>query len=138
VQKVATATSTSVVEVNKMYESERIDPRVVGLIHELKKRYKIGLLTNAHHDFIDGLLKSNHLLPLFDSVIVSSRVGVTKPNPAIFEIALEKLEVEPGEAVYIDDLERHASAASALGMQAILYQDFDQAKKALDSIIKNN
>jgi epoxide hydrolase-like predicted phosphatase len=138
VQKVAEKTNTSVRQVNAMYEAEQIDPRVVGLIHELKKQYKIGLLTNAHHEFIDNLLNKNHLADLFDSIIVSSRVGVVKPNPAIFEQALEDLGLEPAEVVYIDDLERHVSSARALGMPAIVYRDFDQCKADLFDILQRD
>ena len=135
VEKVAKTTNTSVEAVNKMYESERIDPRVAALIDELHKDYKTALLTNAHHEFIDDVLKQNHLATLFDEVFVSSRLGVVKPDPAIFEYALEKLSVKPEEVVYIDDLERHAASAREVGMQAIVYKDFEQMRHELEAIL---
>ncbi len=135
VQKIAKATGKSVTEVNHMYETEKIDPRVAGLIHELHKTYKTALITNAHHDFIDNILASNNLSQLFDETLVSSRLGVIKPDPRIFEHALKRLQVEPTEAVFIDDLERHISAARELGMQTILFENFEQCKQELDTIL---
>lgn len=136
VEKIAKMTKTSVEEVNRMYESESIDPRVAGLIDHLHRTYKTALLTNAHHDFIDGLLEQNHLSQLFDEVIISSRLGVVKPDPRIFELALERLDARPRETIYIDDLERHVGSAQELGIHAILYQDFHQAKGELEKILK--
>jgi epoxide hydrolase-like predicted phosphatase len=138
VQKVAEATNTSVEEVNRMYETEKIDPRMIGLVHELHKTYKTALLTNAHHDFIDGILAEHKISPMFDEVVVSSRLGIVKPNPMIFEYALERLGVGAYEAVYIDDLERHAGAAKELGMHTILFEDFEQCKQELDAILSGS
>lgn len=137
ITKVAEATNTSVNEVNKLYSSERIDPRVVGLIHHLKRDYKTGLLTNAHHQYITPLLEQDIMKGLFDAVIISSQVGVVKPNPKIFEFMLDELGLKPGEVVYIDDLERHVSAAEALGITAIHYKSFEQLQEELGQIINH-
>ena len=138
IEKVSESTNTSVAQVEKMYAAEQINPLVVGLIHELHKTYKIGLLTNAHHDFIDPLLKDSHLINLFDDVTVSSRLGIIKPDPMIFQYALEKLEVKANEVVYIDDLEKHIKAATQLGMQGIWYRDYSQFKADLDAILSHS
>lgn len=138
VEKIAAVTKTSAEEVGKMYESEHIDPRIVALIDSLRGKYKTALLTNAHHDFIDEILKKNHLRGLFDGVFVSSRLGVVKPDPRIFGHALNSLGIEPMEAVYIDDMERHVSSAAEVGMRAILYKDFAQMKRDLDKILADS
>lgn len=135
VQNIAKETNKTVDEVNAMYESEKIDPRVTGLIHELHKSYKTALISNAHHDFIDRLLSEHDLRNLFDEIVVSSRLGIVKPNPLIFEHTLEKLGVEPSEAVYIDDLERHVGAARDLGLKTILFTDFEQCRQELTNIL---
>ncbi len=138
VQKIALATGSSVEKVNNMYEAEQLDPRVIGLIQELHKTYKIALLTNAHHDFIDEILKTNNLSRLFDEVIVSSRVGVIKPNPIIFEKALEKLGVLAEDVVYIDDLDRHVQAAKVVGMKSLQYISFEQCQHDLAKILSHS
>jgi epoxide hydrolase-like predicted phosphatase len=135
VQKIAVATDKTVEEVNRMYETEKIDPRVTGLIHEIHQNYKTALLTNAHHEFIDDILQDNNLSQIFDEVVVSSRIGIVKPDPRIFAYVLNKLGIEANDAVYIDDLERHVSAASDLGMEALLFQNFEQCKQDLDRVL---
>lgn len=135
VHKVADATGRTVQDVNKMYEAEKVDPRMVGLIHEIHESYKTALVTNAHHDFIDNLLAKYDLGDIFNELIVSSRLGIVKPNPQIFEYALEKLNVAASESIYIDDLQRHVDSAKALGMQAILFENFEQCKRDLDAFL---
>lgn len=138
VEKIAEATHTSVEEVKDLYKSERIDPRVVNWIADLHKTYKTGLITNAHHEFIDPLFEKSHLVKHLDSVIVSSRIGVIKPDPEIFKTCLGELGCEPGEAVFIDDLDRHVVAAQAVGMQAFRFDSYDQAKADLDALLNQS
>lgn len=138
VKTVASTTGTSVEKVNQMYASETINPLLVGFIHELHKNYKTGLITNANHEFIDHLLEKSHLGELFDSLVISSRVGIIKPDPRIFEYALKQLKVEPDETIYIDDSPRHAESAKTLGIHAILYQDFAQMKRDMDQILSHD
>lgn len=138
IQKIAKTTHSSETQVEKMYTAERINPLVVGLIHELHKTYQTGLLTNAHHEFIDSLLEDNHLIDIFDAVIVSSRLGIIKPNPQIFEYALQKLGVAADEVVYIDDLEKHVNAANSVGMHGICYKDFVQLKTELELLLSHS
>ena len=59
------------------------------------------------------------ILPLFDAVIESSKVGVHKPDPRIYRLMCEQLAVEPAACVYLDDLGINCKPAAALGMRAI-------------------
>lgn len=59
----------------------------------------------------------------FDELVYSSQVGIRKPNPAIFEIALAKLGVVPAEALVLDDSLGNTEAAEQLGLQAIHVTD---------------
>jgi putative hydrolase of the HAD superfamily len=56
-----------------------------------------------------------------DATVVSAEVGVTKPDPGIFEIALERLRRQPGEALMVgDSLETDVAGAQAAGIPAVL------------------
>ena len=55
----------------------------------------------------------------FDQVIESSKVGVRKPDPRIYQMMCELLDVEPDACVYLDDLGVNCKPAAALGMSAI-------------------
>jgi epoxide hydrolase-like predicted phosphatase len=80
------------------------------------------------------------LLPvddLFDVVVDSCEVGVRKPNPAIFAIALERLgDVAPDRAVFLDDAVGNVAGAGAAGLHAILVDDVAVALRELDDLLR--
>jgi HAD superfamily hydrolase (TIGR01509 family) len=58
-----------------------------------------------------------------------------KPDPAAFEITLERLSVAPEEAVFIDDTMRHVKAAQEVGLHAILFTTAEALVDELDSLL---
>jgi putative hydrolase of the HAD superfamily len=58
-------------------------------------------------------------MALFDVIVESSKAGIRKPDPRIYQIACEKLGVEPNVCVYLDDLGVNCKPAAELGMKAI-------------------
>jgi putative hydrolase of the HAD superfamily len=81
--------------------------------------YRTALLTNVSRD---GESLWRKLIPvddLFDVVVDSSRVGLRKPDPAIYHLTCERLGVQPRECLFIDDLECNVDAARELGMETI-------------------
>ncbi|MCK4668113.1 HAD-IA family hydrolase, partial [Candidatus Dependentiae bacterium] len=77
---------------------------VYKVIKELRKRdYLVGIISNSDGRLVNQL-KSMKIWELFDTVVDSREVGVEKPDPEIFEIALNRLKVDPEEAIYIGDI----------------------------------
>lgn len=109
--------------------------RLLKYIAELKTTYKIGLLSNVGNNWIRDYFLTPQEKELFDAFVFSFEAGTTKPDPRIFEMMLDKLGVKPGEAVMVDDIERYAEAAKAIGMEAVCYRDFDQFKADLGGIL---
>jgi putative hydrolase of the HAD superfamily len=62
-----------------------------------------------------------------DAFIISSEEGVAKPDPRIYQIALQRLDVQPHEAVFVDDFPENVAGAQQLGIIAVLFRDTDQA-----------
>lgn len=92
-------------------------PEVFGQIHDAG--YRVGLISNGPPSIALGLSQMG-VLYFFDSVIVSSEVGVRKPDPRIFRLALGIAGAEPRRAWFVDDQAAHVRAAAQLGMQALL------------------
>jgi epoxide hydrolase-like predicted phosphatase len=69
---------------------------------------------------------------LFDAVVISGRVGMRKPEPAIFAHTAELLDLRPAECVMVDDLARNVHAAVAAGMVAVLHQDYEATALELE------
>lgn len=136
IQMVADKTSQSFPEVEAMYSSERINPEIVALIKGLRENYKTGMITNAHHEFLEPILEKTGLNDIFDSIVISSKAGYIKPDQQIFDIALSELGVAPPEAVFIDDISRNAAGAEQAGIKAIHYQSLEQLKAELNQLLK--
>lgn len=109
-------------------------PDVVRAVEVISNRLKTGLLTNN----VVGMDPSGAIADVishFDVVIESSVVGVRKPDPAFYELACERLAIEPSEAVFLDDLGINLKPARALGMQTIKVTDPTIALSELEQIV---
>lgn len=104
-------------------------------IASLKDKYKIGLLSNVANNWIRDDFLSYQEQKLFDQMLFSFELGITKPNPKIFHIAADRLGVNTAETVLIDDIDRYCEAAEREGMKAIPYKDFAQMKGDLEGLL---
>lgn len=100
-----------------------VDPNIVNVIQQLKKKYKIGLLSSAGPAEI-AVIARDGLEELFDVTAVSYEVGFLKPDPLIYKTCLQRLDVQPEECVFVDDRIAHLTAANKLGMHTIHYPNF--------------
>jgi putative hydrolase of the HAD superfamily len=111
---------------------ERLAPntQMVEFVRELRRRgVRAALLTNNVREW-EPLWRSK--LPevdeLFEVIVDSAFVGLRKPDPAIFELTLERLGgVAPQRCVFLDDLDVNCEAARALGMAAVRFDSAEQA-----------
>lgn len=101
---------------------------------ELRPGYKIGVLSNASGNYMAQIFTPEQV-KLFDAVALSYELGMTKPEPGMYDAIAGRLGVEARECVFIDDQERHCTGAREAGMQAILYKDFEQFKVALEKFL---
>src|SRR5690606_22359909 len=70
-------------------------------IAELKKNYKIGLISNISTPWITEEFLTSDEQQLFDDMVLSYKTGITKPDPHIFEVSCANLGVEPSQAIFI-------------------------------------
>lgn len=116
-------------------------PHVVERVLELRRDgYQTALITNNVREGSNMWRSMMEVDALFQVVIDSSAVGLRKPNPAIFELALQELSIsDPASAVFLDDLDSNVVAARNVGMHAILVGDPpDAALDELDALLAAN
>jgi len=110
----------------------------------IKQKYRIACITNNVKGAGAGpgmasdsekASRVSEVMELFDFVIESSVVGFRKPNPKIYQLACEKLGIEPTEAVFLDDLGINLKPAKAMGMRTIKVTSAAQALKELSEIL---
>ena len=116
---------------------QQIQPQMLAAVAALRPRYRVALLTNTFAGQREHITRVAGAAPdtLFDAYINSAEVQMRKPTPAIFHHALERLGVQPAEAVFIDDLPRNIEAASALGLHTILHRDPAEILAALSALL---
>lgn len=114
--------------------------QMVGRIRRLRAEgFRTALITNNIREAGDQWRSKVPLDELFDVVIDSSAVGLRKPNPAIFRLALEQLGgVDPARAVFLDDHPGNVAGAEAAGMTALLVDDVDEAIAELDALLSGS
>jgi putative hydrolase of the HAD superfamily len=92
---------------------------------------KTALLSNSW----DFAYPWDELDPLLDVKVVSGEVGLRKPDPAIYRLAADQLDVELEECVFVDDLEPNTQAATELGMHAVLHTDLASTLAQLAELV---
>ena len=116
----------------------QIRPAMVEALRRLRPRLKIGLITNnVAGPEADGFEPAGRaaVLGLFHQVIESAKVGLRKPDPAIYQMMCQALGVVPAQAVFLDDLGINLKPARALGMQTIKVGDPDLALQELETMV---
>ena len=134
-QAVAKLANISPESVRSEIDQNTANPELFQYIErELKPRYKIGMLSNAGRNFLPELF-SQERIGLFDALAFSFELGAVKPEQRMYQAIAERLDVQPGECVFIDDQEKHCVGARDAGMQAIVYQDFAQMRRELEPLL---
>lgn len=104
----------------------------IGWIQELtQKGYKVFVLSNFSRKLAGECADALGFLPYTDGGILSYQVQLIKPDPAIYELLMERYDLVPEECVFLDDLERNTIAAQKCGMQAIVFTTKEAAEEEL-------
>jgi len=92
------------------------------------------LLSNMQLDMIKHVRKNFEWLNNFDHQIFSAEVRLIKPDLAIYQHCLQRLGVQPPEALFVDDRERNVRAARAVGITGIRFQSVEQLRGELEAL----
>ena len=108
---------------------------LLSYIKELRKTYKIGMLSNVGNKGLAHYMNYRVLEEYFDVVVESAKIGFAKPEARAYEVAAEKLGVRLDECVFTDDRPPYIEGASHVGMKTILFKDAEQFKKELEALL---
>ncbi|MFX0082050.1 MAG: HAD family hydrolase [Candidatus Hodarchaeota archaeon] len=107
--------------VNAWQKYVPLDPDAIPMLNTLKKSKTLALVSNFDHPpHIYSILSSLKLKHFFDSIIISSEVGIKKPDPLIFSFALEQTNLKPYEVCYVGDTKDDMTAAMNAKIHPIL------------------
>ncbi|MFL5862657.1 MAG: HAD family hydrolase [Solirubrobacteraceae bacterium] len=104
------------------------NPRMIDYMRGLRERgYKLAICTNNVREWEPRWRAMLPVDEIFHVVVDSAFVGARKPEPRIYELTLERLDVDAGAALLVDDVELNCGGARDLGIRAVWFQSSDQA-----------
>lgn len=134
-QAIADASGESAEQVEHEMEADVVvDWSLVDYLATLRGTYKTALLSNSSSEYLRNELKQHELEKYFDVIVISSEVGLIKPEPEVFEYIMQKLRVRPEECIFTDDNQRHIAAAEKLGIKSILFTGVSELKQQIERI----
>src|SRR5215470_11790469 len=120
-----------------------IRPQMVEALRRCSRAFRVACITNnMKHGEGPGMARSAdkakavaEIMTLFEHVVESSKLGMRKPDPRIYQHACDLLDVRPEDCVYLDDLGINLKPARALGMRTIKVGDPDMAIDELQAMV---
>ena len=137
--RIARRTGLSLVDVERVMHAipQELTP-IPGTVALMKRLHAQGhalyFLSNMPAPYADHLDASHDFIGLFRSGIYSARVGLIKPEPAIFAHALETFGIEAHDTLFIDDVAHNVAAARRAGWHALHFADAQQCAAELERL----
>lgn len=119
---------------NRYRADETMNEDVLKFIQKLHGHYRLAVLSNAPPGLSQWLAEWE-ILDFFDLVFCSGDEGMVKPDAKPFELTLERLGVQPGEAVFIDDTMENVEAARQQGLHGIVFTTAEELEEELGYLL---
>ncbi len=97
---------------------------------------KVGMISNISSNWVRESFLELSEQEMFDDMVFSYEVGVVKPDERIFNFAINRMNVEAHESIFIDDIELNCEIAAEIGFKSIHFVDNNQLYKEINKIIK--
>ena len=100
---------------------------------QARENTTVGIMSNtnqAHVAWLDAYVPE---LDSFDVVMMSNEVHLLKPDPEIYQLILQVLDIAPQQAIFIDDLAQNVTAAQELGWAGLVHDDWDKTRPKLET-----
>tara|TARA_R110002050_G_scaffold18755_7_gene54457 strand:- start:17055 stop:17744 length:690 start_codon:yes stop_codon:yes gene_type:complete len=138
-----TISDTTIHELSEQYIANlssynHLFPNAIEILAYLKPKYKLHIITNGFQEVQERKIKNSKIDGYFTHVINSEMAGVKKPNPIIFQLALDKAKALPAKSLMIgDSLEADILGAQAKGLNALHFNAHNEEKHEFCDMITN-
>ena len=121
---------------NQTKESLTLITKTFDVLKTVKdKKLNAYCLSNISPEIFQYLSERHELFNLFDGIVTSGTENIGKPNKQIFEILLERYQLNTEECLFIDDSENNTKTANILGINVITFKGLDSCYKEIYSYI---
>jgi HAD superfamily hydrolase (TIGR01509 family) len=118
----------------EFFAGDVLDRNLINFIRSLRGRYKTGMISNAWND-LRGFIEKEKFDDAFDAMIISAEVGVVKPDARIFQVALEQLQVQAEDAMFVDDFVENVDGCEEVGMTGFHFIDPEKDIQRLKALL---
>ena len=109
------------------------DPEALALLRDLRGAgHTLFCLSNMHHAFVEHFEREHDFLDLFAGRVISCRVGLVKPERAIFEHLVAEHELAPAATVFVDDDPTNVAVAQSVGLRALRFEGVERCRRDLE------
>jgi putative hydrolase of the HAD superfamily len=119
----------------QFFAGDSFDSELVRFLANLRTQRKTALLSNAWSGLRHLLSTRFPMLYAFDEAIISAEVACAKPGQDIFQLTCQRLGVEPGEAVFLDDFEENIEGARQAGLHTVHFLTSRQARADIAALL---
>jgi len=119
---------------DEFFAGDVIDREIINFLRSIKPKVKTGVISNAWSGLRKYIVREK-FDDAFHHMVISAEVGVAKPDPKIYHIALEQLQVKAKEAVFVDDVLENIEACQQVGMQGIHFKDSASVIEQIKSML---
>jgi epoxide hydrolase-like predicted phosphatase len=111
--------------------SRRLLPGATELLASVRSRFRLAALSNSNEVHWERNTQDLGVTGLFDVALSSHQLGLCKPDPEIYLVALERLDVRPDGVMFFDDVSANVAAASELGIRSFQVNGVEEVREQL-------
>lgn len=120
----------------RFFEALHPNEGMIDLVREVRRNgLRTALLTNNVREWEPQWRSMLPVDELFETVVDSAFVGCRKPDPRIYELTLERVELPPEACLFVDDMEINCEAAEELGIRSVHFRETAQARAEIHACL---
>jgi len=120
----------------RIFSKRKLNKEMVKFMAEVQKDYQTAILSNAGNRTRQIIEETYNLDRYLNEIIISAEEGVIKPNPRIYQIAMDRLDAVPEQTLLLDDTLENVLAAREFGMHAVQFINTQQALQMMRNTLK--
>ncbi len=119
----------------EFFADDFLDEDLMAFIRGVRPQLKTGLISNAWSGMRELIHTTVPIADAFDALVISAEEKMMKPDPRIYQLALDRLAVRADEAIFLDDMPVNIAACNALGLHGVQFQSTGQALRDIRAVL---
>ena len=114
-----------------------LNVKLYDYFKNLRPKYKTAILSNSFIGAREKEQDKYKFEDICDFIIYSHEVGISKPNKDIYDLLCKRLELQPNEVIFLDDVKENIDSAIEFGIHGILFKNTEQSIEDIEFLINS-